>query len=419
MTSKKMRVLLSAFACHPQKGSEEGVGWNWLKEISRENEVYAIICSHLDLDQENAVKAAVEVLPQKDNIHLTFIPLLESPSRGLYVFSLFDFYLRYVEWQKQAYQASLSILENIEIDIVHHVTYASWLIPGFLWKLPKPFILGPVSGSQRTPWVAYSLLPSKGIMMESVRMIYFFWSRLSSEVPKEAVKKASIVLYSNFETFKDIKKFRLSGETLLFSEVGAPVIHETTVHPIKEGKKILLLWSGLIQPRKNFGLLLEALRILPSNIDWELHVLGSGELIEYWKDKVVRASLDDRIIFLGQVPYADVERHYQKADIFVFPSLREGTPTAIIEAMAYGLPVVALRLHGAAVVLDNDCGILIDVMNKKQMINDFAEAIVKLAQDSDLRIKIGKNAIQKIQSSYTWEQRRKNMMIIYQKALNP
>ena len=72
MASQKLKILLSAFVCHPEKGSEAGGGWNWLKELSKEHEVYALVSTFLD--QEKPVRMAVDELPYRENIHLIFIP---------------------------------------------------------------------------------------------------------------------------------------------------------------------------------------------------------------------------------------------------------------------------------------------------------------------------------------------------------
>jgi glycosyltransferase involved in cell wall biosynthesis len=415
MSSPKLKILLSAFACHPNKGSEEGIGWNWLKELSREHKIHVIIGSYSD--QEKAVKKAVSQLDQKENIHLTFIPSPESPNGNASPFSLFDFYVSHIKWQKKAFQEAEKILERVDIDIVHHVTYASWLTSGFLYKLPKPFILGPVSGSQKIPWFAYSFLPLKGKISELIRMFYFVWSRLFSPAAKESVRRADVVLCSNLETLSEINNIRGSNEAILFSDTGAPYVSDISPScQDRKNREIILLWSGLVQPRKNFGLLLESLKILPKDISWKLYVLGGGDFIPYWEKKALKAKLDQRIFFLGHIPYEKMDRYYKEADIFVFPSLREGTPTAILEAMAYGLPVVALKLHGAATVLADSCGILVNVINRSQMIDDFAKAIVDLSRDSELRKEIGRTAKQKIQSHYTWENRKKRMLDIYEKV---
>jgi glycosyltransferase involved in cell wall biosynthesis len=432
MASQKLKILLSAFVCHPDKGSEEGMGWNWLKELSKEHEVYALISCFLD--QEAPVRAAVSRLPHRENIHLTFIPMPPESKAVVAVFPSFSFYNQCVEWQKHALKEAEKLLETIDIDIIHHVTYGSWLLPNYLWKLSKPFVLGPVSGSQRIPLVGYSFLPAQGIMIELIRMAYFFWARLTSVASRAAVRKAKLVLCSNLETLNEISSIRDSKTTLLMSDSGISFLpqvrneHNNLKNDLKSGHSdyhldygesthTFLFWAGLIEPRKNFGLLLKALQTLPSDISWKLLVAGEGPLLPYWIKKVNRLGLQSNIEFLGQVPYRQMQEYYQKADIFVFPSLREGSPTVILEAMAYKLPVIGLKLNGTATVLSQDCGVLIDVKRRTQLINDFANAITRLARDHDLRRKIGERGYERVKAFYTWEERGKKMSSLYHEVL--
>lgn len=422
MASQKLKILLSAFVCHPEKGSEEGIGWNWLKELSKEHEVYALISCFLDRDEP--VRAAVKKLPYRENIHLIFIPMPQSSNKIMSLFPLFEFYYLCVEWQKQALAEAKKLFEKVDIDIIHHVTYGSWTIPSFLWQLPKPFILGPVTGSQKVPLVGYLFLPPKAIVQELVRMVYFVWVRMRSVTSREAVKKAKLVLCGNLETLKEISSMRDLETTILMSDTGIPYLPALSEEPSNleinshRSTSISLLWAGLIEPRKNFGLLLEALQILPPDISWKLFVAGSGPLLPFWQQKVSQFGLQSKIEFLGQVPYRQMQNYYQKGDIFVFPSLREGSPTVILEAMAYKLPVIGLKLNGTASVLSEGCGVLIDVRSKKQMINDFADAITSLSRDRDLRRKIGEKGYQRVRSFYTWENRGKQMSSLYQEVLD-
>ncbi|MBD2080450.1 glycosyltransferase [Leptolyngbya sp. FACHB-17] len=417
MTAQKLKILLSAFVCHPDKGSEEGVGWNWLKELAKEHEVYALISDFLG--QEEPVRAAVDRLPYRDNIHLIFIPMPQGSKLMMALFPRFEFYNLCVEWQKQAFIEAQELLETVTINIVHHVTYGSWTIPSYLSRLPKPFILGPVTGSQSVPLVGYSFLPAKGIAQEMIRMAYFVWTRLTSAAASETVRKAELVLCGNLETLNEIRRMRDSETTFLMSDSGIPKLPEGLSKTEKpESAEICLLWAGLIEPRKNFGLLLQALQRLPSNISWRLLVVGGGVLLPYWKKKVIQAGLQSKIEFLGQVPYREMSGYYQQADIFVFPSLREGSPNVILEAMAYKLPVIGLKLNGTATVLSEGCGILVHVGSKKQIVHDFASAITSLAEASELRRKIGEKGYERVKSLYTWEQRGKKMSFLYQSVLN-
>jgi glycosyltransferase involved in cell wall biosynthesis len=422
---KQLKILLSAFACHPEKGSEEGVAWNWLKELSQEHQVYALISTLLG--QDEAVRAAVEKLPSAKNIHLIVIPFGKKCHRLIALFPIFEFYLHCVEWQKAALREAQKLLKHTDIDIVHHVTYATWTIPSFLWRLPKPFILGPVAGSQRTPLTGYQFLSFKGIVQEIVRMTFYFWARLPLTPAKKAVKRSNLVLCGNLETLQEVSLMRNSGKSLFMSEVGITNIPDW-LHLEKaanlrktdaDSPSISLLWVAAFEPRKNFGLLLQALQILPDDIQWKLFVAGDGACLGYWQDKVIESGLATKVKFLGQIPYQQMAAYYRQVDIFVLPSLREGSPTVVIEAMANGLPVVALKLCGMASLLSEDCGMLVDVESKAQMVKDFAGAIERLSRSQDLRYQIGQNAYTKIKDHYTWEHRARKMLTLYEAVLTP
>ena len=66
---------------------------------------------------------------------------------------------------------------------------------------------------------------------------------------------------------------------------------------------------------------------------------------------------------------------YRWAYVFIFPSIREGTPTVILEAMSYGLPVIVLKIHGARLVLDDSCAILVHVVSREKMVKDFRDKL--------------------------------------------
>jgi glycosyltransferase involved in cell wall biosynthesis len=420
---RKLKILLSAFACHPEKGSEEGVAWNWLKVLSQEHQVYVFVSTLLG--QDEAIKAAVEKLPSRENIHLTVIPFSDKRHHLVSLLPLLEFYIHCVEWQKSALLEAQKLVRVTDIDIVHHVTYATWTVPSFLWRLPQPFILGPVAGSQRTPLVGYQFMPLKGIIQEIVRMVFYFWARLPLRSAKETVKRSDLVLCGNLETLKEVSSMRNSDNSLFMSEVGinqisdVPPIGKFSVSPrtANSDSAISLLWVAAFEHRKNFGLLLSALQTLPPDIQWKLFVAGDGACLAYWQKKVFELGLDTKIQFLGQVPYHEISAYYQKVDMFVLPSLREGSPTVVIEAMANGLPVIALKLCGMASLLSDDCGILVNVESKRQVIRDFAAAIECLSRDRNLRQKIGMNAYTKIKDHYTWEYRANKMLALYKGLL--
>jgi len=406
-----MKILLSAYACHPNKGSEPSFGWGWLKELAKTHEVWVL--SYAGQGQKEAVEKAIRQLPYRDNIH--FVPLAVPK-----LFQHDAFYrIRYEVWQRRAFQTAKKLVRDVNIELIHHVTIASWWNCGHLWKLDIPFVFGPFSGLQAVPSAGYSFLPLRARIYERARswvlnLSWRLWWR-----PRQAMRRAKVVLVSNYETEGRVREIRSGEPVIVLSDVGihCPSQENLDVKGRQPAPALKLLWSGLLIPRKNFGLLLEALSQLPSQVEWQVRVVGDGKLFRYWRKKSAEYGLEDRVTFLGRLRYSSMGEQYRWADVFVFPSLREATGTVILEAMSYGLPVIALNIHGARVVLDESCGILIPVESKNQMVRDFRDAIIKLYRDPELRGKLGEAGRRRAQELFVWEKKAQRMNEIYAQVL--
>ena len=233
----------------------------------------------------------------------------------------------------------------------------------------------------------------------------------------KAIKKAKIIFCANEPTYNYLISNNDEKKIKILPEIG---VLESEIHNKKEIRAntiFTLVWSGNIIHRKNFGLLYEALKNMPQNIKWKLVVLGAGKLLNYWKRIISNSRLRENILFMGNVSLNEVKKYYNEADIFVFPSLREATGTVVLEAMSSGLPTITLKLNGAKILLNDKCGILIEVENKQQMIQDFTNAIVKLYENPILREEMGRNA-QERAKKFTWEEKGRFMNGVYEKLVS-
>lgn len=168
---------------------------------------------------------------------------------------------------------------------------------------------------------------------------------------------------------------------------------------------ILLLSVGELSKRKNQEIIIKALKqIEEPNIKY--FICGIGNLETELKEMVNKFHLEKRIYFLGY--RNDIEGLCQAADIFVFPSLQEGLPVAVMEAMASGLPVICSKIRGNTdLIVDGKGGFLCKVDNQK----DFIKAIEKMCEDKRRIIRAGrfnKVRIEKFSSSYV-EKRMKQI----------
>jgi glycosyltransferase involved in cell wall biosynthesis len=145
---------------------------------------------------------------------------------------------------------------------------------------------------------------------------------------------------------------------------------------------------------------------------------GDGEDLAACKAEAVALGVDDRITFLGKIPRSEVEAVYDAADCFCFPSFREPMGGVFFEAMAHGLPVITAARGGPDFIVDETSGIRIPVETPAQFADDIATAIRKLANDPQLRLRLGEGARQRLRSFGDWEDRADTMIELYQGLLD-
>jgi glycosyltransferase involved in cell wall biosynthesis len=124
--------------------------------------------------------------------------------------------------------------------------------------------------------------------------------------------------------------------------------------PPSSGPFTLVTVGALDQPYKGTGVLLDAMREL-RDVAVRLRIVGAGTLLDGFKARARALGVDSRVEFLGQLDRAGVLEALDAAQLFVLPSLTEGLPRALLEAMARGLPAVATDVGGVPELLPADC----------------------------------------------------------------
>lgn len=151
----------------------------------------------------------------------------------------------------------------------------------------------------------------------------------------------------------------------------------------------LLISVGELSVRKNHKMVLDSLAYI-NNERFHYIIVGKGALLQELQDYVCERGIASRVHFLGY--RQDIVELYKVSDVCCFPSIHEGLPVALMEAMASGIPVVCSNIRGNEDLIDKDSGFLIDLNNTEE----FANALTKINTDSDLRINIINANLKKI-----------------------
>jgi glycosyltransferase involved in cell wall biosynthesis len=184
---------------------------------------------------------------------------------------------------------------------------------------------------------------------------------------------------------------------------------------IKKGEKVIL-FVGKLHAVKGVNYLIQAMNVIrQKEPKTRLILVGDGEERRDLEKLTSSLNLADSVTFVGKVPNEKVPQYMAAADIFVLPSLSEGFPMVIVEAMASGLPIVTTNVTGLPEIVHNgENGLLVEPKNSVEL----AEKILLLLQDDELRGDIAQNNRQRAKD-YTWEKVVDNLEEVYQKVVAP
>lgn len=200
----------------------------------------------------------------------------------------------------------------------------------------------------------------------------------------------------NQEDYRRAQKFH-AGKTILIPGVGIDLDKFQKKDPTQQEirnklgipeSKIILMSVGELTKRKNHMVMIEALARL-KEYDILYVICGDGPLKAQLRAKAEELGVRDRLKLLGF--RKDIAELHKAADIFVFPSLQEGLPVALMEAMASGLPIVASKIRGNEDLINNNQGgYLVNPTDSEQV----AKAIEKMIQNPKKREKMEKRNLE-------------------------
>lgn len=325
-----MRVLLSAFACEPGRGSEPGTGWHWTGALADLGHEVTVVTESQQREKLLANRP--------DGVEFRFIDIPPSPvPRSASLLWTYDTYRR---WQ----DAALRHVEEQarQYDVAHHVTWGGLHLGSELWRLPIPLVYGPVGGGQTAPGKYWRYF-GREWPMETLRTA-MTGPLLELHRCRNTVRHSAITLVNNSATAAACK--RLGGTDVRYMLAdGLPSDWLSGPRSRPTGIPVVL-WVGRLLARKAPTLAIQAFAELRRLMPARLLMVGDGPLRSQVRAMVGRLGLAEDVELRGHVTWDDTRRLYESASVLLFTSLRESFGAPFIEALGKGLPAVALDLHG-------------------------------------------------------------------------
>lgn len=400
-------ILASCYAVNPYKGSEDAMGWNFIRQIARFNKVIAVT-------RENN-KEAIELymLQNPDVIYsnITFIYFDLPYWMRFWKKGSCGAMLYYYMWQKGIIAHVKS--KKLNFDIVHNVNFHNDWTPSFLWKLEKPMVWGPVGHHPLIPSVYLKPYSFKYFVKDRLTWLVknLFWNY--SAGLKKTIKNASHIWCMNTGV---VEKLNLSGNN--YSVFPSVASEDFTTENNDKESNFHVISAGRFVPLKGFDLTIRSFITfldsvsLSERANCKLTLVGSGPERVFYEKIIAESNIEDNVEIIEWIERKELMKLYEKATVFMFPS-HEGAGMVVAEALSYGLPVICLDNIGPGQYITPECGFVVPHSDYCSTIFNLKEALNKLYLSKKLLSEMSTNSRKRYIERFTWESRGEHLNAIY------
>jgi len=402
-----VKVLVSAYACAPDAGSEPGVGWNWVEQIARFHDVWVLTRRN----NRAAIEQSLKRRPQP-NVHWVYVDLpawarfWKRGQRGVHAY--------YYLWQVAAYLRGRRLNREVEFDVVQHVTFVNYWMPSLLALLPAPFVWGPVGGGESAPPAFSRTLSARGRGYEYVRALARSIGERDVFVRRTA-RRAAAVVATTAETATRLSHLGARNVHIV-SQVAltAKDLARLGRIPVRTVGPFRAISIGRLVDWKGFHLGLRAFAALHEHVPAsEYWIVGDGPDRRHVEKTVMALGLETAVVFKEWMPRDELLTQLAQCDVLVHPSLHDSGGWVCAEAMAAGRPVICLALGGPAVQVTARTGFAVPADTPGTAVQRIAAALIRLATDPSLRLQMAEAARQRALTAFRWEERGDFIQSIY------
>lgn len=397
------RVLISAYACEPGKGSEPGVGWNLVRRMTENHDVVVVTREN----NRSAIEWELDRAPVP-NLTVLYYDLPDWASfwkqgqRGIQLY--------YYLWQIGVYFFVKKIYQELRVDLIHHLTFGKYWAPSFLSLLPVPFIWGPLGGGESAPPSFMKTFGVRGIVYEFARSTARYLGELDPFV-RTTARRCTIALASTPETAARLRKLK-TRRVEEFPQMGVNLPGQRQTRSdgfIFASVGRLIHWKGY-----HLAIQAYAAADLPQAEFW---VIGDGPERHNLEQLSRQLGVENRVRFLGSLSHHDTLDRLSQCHVLVHPSLHDQSPAVVLEAMSVGCPVICLDLGGPSLQVGDGAGIKVAAMSPDQCVGDLAMAMSDVARNKSLYRQLSQTALEHVKRSFLWESKAHALRSYYEEVL--
>lgn len=413
------RILVLAYQISTYRGSEYSVGWNYIVNMSKDNELvvfYGTSGNHMGDTEElekyllvNNIQNVTFIAVKPNSLTKKLNKLNEKDILN------YSFYLAYNNWHKQVYKVVKDLVENEKFDLIHFLNPIGYREPGYLWKLNLPYIWGPIGGTNNVPKVLMESLALKGKIKLGFRTIVNFIQLRINPRLKHAINRSDVLLTSTTIDQFNLKRI-YNKECAYLPENGIINGNRINIEKTNIAGKIKIIWIGRIDANKALIILLKALVKVNQLSNIHLDIVGTGNLKESLEIFAEENLLSKNVTWHGSIPREKVFELLSKSQLHVITSLIEANTTVIWEAMSVGVPTMSLDHCGMHDTICEKCGVKIPIIAYEQVTNEIAVQLDKFVLNP-LELNNLSNGVIECAKKYNWDSRRDFFNQMYDVAI--
>jgi glycosyltransferase involved in cell wall biosynthesis len=416
----KLRVLLLAEHCNPTWPSVPLVGYHQARALAMRDDLAVTLVTHVN----NRAALAGDPLSQRAKVH--FIDnewlarpiwktskLLRGGEKLAWTVGAAMSWPASIVFELQAHARLSGELAAGHFDLVHRLTPLTPTIGmPFAVRTHVPSLLGPLNGGLPWPKAYPELRRREREWMAPMRQAY----RLMPYY-RATYRHLSGVIAASRHTESEIPK-QFQGRRYYLPENGIDPdrFPLATAWPEPRGR-FRFVTVGRLVPYKGFDLILEAMAQSESLRRCELVIVGDGPQRAELESIVDRLKLHETVQFRGAVDNAAIADEMRAAQAFVFPSLREFGGGVVLEAMASGLPCIVVDYGGPAELVTPDCGVLVPLRLRTELVPELRGAMESLAADLAKCRAMSAVGAERVREQFTWSAKAERIAGFYREIV--
>ena len=399
---------MTAYAVNPYKGSEDGTGWNFIHQASKNNNVIAITRKNNRENIEKFVNENQSLANQNIKFYYFDLPYWMRFWKKGTIGTLVYFYL----WQ--LFMPIFILKNKLKFDVLHNLNFHNDWIPTFLWVFRKPLIWGPVG--HHPPIPSSYIIKAYGYKAYFIdRANYLIKSLVRRLDPfiYIALWRADVILAVNSTTAK--KYWWVKHKIKVFPAIGG---NQQKGDVSKTPTKFIIFSAGRFEPIKGFDLAIHSFNRFCEKIsdtelsNVEFHIAGAGKYQELLKTIANNNRNSSCIKFYNWVSKNEIDTLYKSSSIFFFTSY-EGAGMVIPEALSYGLPIVCFNNSGPGESTDDYSSIKADYTSYTDSIELFSNYLLRIFKDNILRENMSKASKLRFDELFDWNKKGELLNSIY------